>query len=367
MIKLNKFLIILGIFILISLFWARFHHSKNRLIIYLNKTYESLDVAEDVCRIDNEIYVVGWKYDINNQRSSALILKLNKNGDIIWNSTYTDINGAYGRGVSCNLNEVYFYGEASNMNTSYGFIIKFNKNGEIIWTKTFSDGFIKDLSNINTEIYFLFSSYKENENYLIKLNNDGKQLFKRNLGFTANSLVIKYDKIYIAGEKEYLGRILSFLTIYDLAGNKIWNKTINLKINNMAIDLCVGSKEIYILGSGTKGYSDFVFISKIDLNRNIIWNKVWKKDLYGNLRSISIYDDYLYLCGDIEDNVLITKLDEKGNRIWDFTYGKADREDFATRIFVDKGEIYVIGSTESFTIWPRRVSFLLCIKEKQRS
>lgn len=56
-------------------------------------------------------------------------------------------------------------------------------------------------------------------------------------------------------------------------------------------------------------------------------------DLYGDLRSVSIYDDYLYLCGGIEDNVLIIKLDEEGNRIWNFTYGKADRKDFTTRIF----------------------------------
>ncbi len=132
----------------------------------------------------------------------------------------------------------------------------------------------------------------------------------------------------------------------------------------MATDVCATQDGVYIIGTGTKGWV-LNFITKFDLDGNQLWDKVG-----GRFHGISFYQGYIYAVGSTGDeprafDAFIAQLDTEGNMIWNTTFGTPDREDYAHGVHADTEGVYVVGTTESDTLWPDRRGFLQIYKKEK--
>ncbi|KON29919.1 hypothetical protein AC482_05190 [miscellaneous Crenarchaeota group-15 archaeon DG-45] len=348
--------------VIATLAWHQAATTLAILTLGTQKTWNSFDLAEDVCSSVNGVYVVGWKFDRSRQETNACLAKFDREGNMIWNATWTDEQGAHGRGVGCSTNGVYVVGTARNAShIDYAYIIKFNDRGEQLWNRTWNrigDLTTRSVHAIDEAVYLI------GDGKLAKLDANGNQLWESTTN--GRALDVSSDRIYVAGStgKGATGGSDAFIAAFDLDGNQLWNTTRESIKGDVASGVCATPEGVYIIGTGTKGYTDLRFITKFDLDGNQLWDKSWKKSLGGTYLDICSYKGYIYTVGAMGNSptlfdALITQFDAEGNMIWNTTFGKPEREDYAAGVCVDVDGINVVGTTESFTLWADRMAFLL--------
>jgi len=334
-------------------------------VLVFNGTWGGFDVAEDVCVSVDGIYVAGWRFDSSRQESDACVAKFDRGGNMIWNATWTDEQGAHGRGVSCCSNGIYVIGTARKMYHAY--VIKFNDVGEQVWNKTWRP----DASYLGRSVYATGEAvYIIGDGKLEKLDADGNRLWERTV--SGRALDGSSDRIYIAGSTTdgATGGSDALLAAFDLGGNRLWNTTRESIKGDAAADVCATQDGVYIIGTGSKGW-DLRFITKFDLDGKQLWDRSWERSDGGTFLSICSHGGCIYAVGSVGDSprefgALIAQFDIDGNMIWNATFGKPEREDYAHGVCADAEGFYVVGTTESYTLWPRdRLAFLLIYRTEK--
>ena len=341
------------------MYWRQTVTTLAALTLSSQKIWEGFDVAEDVSSNVNGVYVVGWKFVRSRQTSEAVLAKYDREGNMIWNTTWMEEHGAHGRGISCSSDGIYVVGTLRNASyITYSYVMKFNDMGEQVWNKTWDTAREHSVYATDEAVYITGAGK------LAKLDAYGNQLWERTV--SGSALEVTSDRIYIAGStgKEATGGSDAFLAALDPEGNQIWNTTRESTRGDTATDVCVTQDGVYIIGTGTKGWN-FNFITKFDLDGNQLWDKVG-----GRFRGISFYQGYIYAVGSTGDepsafDAFIAQLDKEGNVIWNTTFGTPDREDNAHGVHADAEGVYVVGTTESDTLWPDRRGFLQIYKKEK--
>jgi len=355
------FLIIL-ITLFISFYVFHLNIKKSEQLYIL----EIFDVVEDICIESDDIYIVGWKFDMNYQKCISCLAKLDENGNIIWNVTWVDGDGSLARSISCDNNYIYVLSEIKNETYHYICFKKFDSKGELLLSRCWkheNNPFISDIKIIENDIYFILNGK------LIKINREGEIIWVRDLNGKAVNLDILFNRIYVAGftTKNATGGCDTILACFDFDGNLIWYTKRESVKGDMPIKVCATPSGIYLLVIGSKGWKLRTII-KFDLEGNQKWDKSSKTYI-----DIKYYNGYLYSAGAIKEDsssdllkldALISKLNLNGEIIWNKKFGESNREDYAHGVFVNEKGIFIVGTTESYGKYPERKGFLIIIKNK---
>ena len=166
----------------------------------------------------------------------------------------------------------------------------------------------------------------------------------------------------IAGTKWYLGGIFSrvFLIKTDEAGRELWLKTFG--IGNVNWGLCLDMTEdggFIVVGTTwakAEKRSD-IYLLRTDAEGNAIWSRTFGGKNREQGHSVKQTSDGGFIIagqtdsfGAGKDDVYLIKTDEKGNELWNKTYG-GPRADHAYSVQqTRKGGYIIAGKTNSFDL-----------------
>lgn len=263
------------------------------------------DYIMSVDNIDNNIIFVGEfrSVDIdgltNNGDSDAFMVKMDQNGNIIWQKSWGGSDSDYFMSVKVSISGDVFAGggfssddleEITHNGTGDSIIIKYNDNGEIIWQKSFggnsSDSLFALDVNDNGDVYATGYSYSTklrgtvNRNdcygFVLKYDKDGNFIYERTLGAgygtTFRDISIDYDGnvIVVGGANglEYdgitsLGNTDSYIVKYDSSGEMIFIKNWG-GLNNETFTVVKAKEDGSIFVAGNTSSSEIDGFSEID-------------------------------------------------------------------------------------------------------
>ena len=340
--------------------------------------------------------ISGNKTSTNYGYSDFWVVKIDASGNKIWEKSYGGLTEDSVTSLQQTSDGGYILGgysqsviSGNKTSTNYGsydyWVVKINTNGNKIWEKSFggsSDDYLRSLQQTSDGGYILggnsssgISGSKTNINYggvdcwVIKLDTNCNVMWQRSFGGSSddylNSLQQTSDGGYILGgysESKISGNKTStnygdfdyWIIKADASGNKIWEKSFGGSGDDCLSSLQQTSDGGYILGgnsssgiSGSKtstnyGYSDF-WVVKIDASGNKIWEKSYGGPNNDCMRSLKQTSDGGYILGGYSESKIsgnktstnygysdywIIKVDANGNKVWDQSYGGSSRDDF---------------------------------------
>ncbi|MBE0661769.1 MAG: T9SS type A sorting domain-containing protein [Bacteroidales bacterium] len=267
---------------------------------------------------DNYLYVAGTKFEPGVTGSEMLVMKLDFEGQILWNETLSG-TGIYANAKSICVDQsgyIYIAGDAWNASIDYC-VAKFDPNGNLVWDE-FLDGdvyhntdiaenvIVDDAGNVYITGYNQISSnltdivtvkydqngvfqwkhsygnpgYRDNNAYYLAITEAGDLLVG---GYSA------YEDPYPGTGKDYI------LLKYSPSGSLIWDARYDHHnfLNDHPFDFDLGpSGDVYICGITMKSCYpyNFVTIVKINPQGDVVWD-VWVPKLYGIPWEIEVIGD----------------------------------------------------------------------------
>lgn len=209
-------------FILFLIFWHIFFllnltvFSENREIIW-QKTYGGIKAdnsAEIIYSRENYLLVVGETNSWGAGNSDAWIIKLDQEGNIIWDRTYGDKanDGAYSI-VETEDNGYLICGYTwSKDRKDDGWIFKIDRNGKMIWEQTYGDITSDRLTSVirSKDQGYITVGFADRDScplcreqgyvWIINLNEEGQKIWERKFGGSTYDManqVIQSPEAYI--------------------------------------------------------------------------------------------------------------------------------------------------------------------------
>ncbi|MFN3195779.1 MAG: choice-of-anchor D domain-containing protein [Chlorobiota bacterium] len=270
------------------------------------------------------------------------VLKLDSEGEIEWTKEYGGSDEDYLTRAIETLDGSYLLGGesksddgdlSSNVDDRDSWLIKINKNGDIIWSKsygkqqydgirtlinTFDGGYIISI-NMFSEDYDIDGFYGNDDALVIKIDSYGEIEWSKIYGGTSkdylNSIILTEDNYYIlAGYSTSINGLVNgksegngWLLKINHNGDVIWSKTYDISISGVFEQ---ESGELIIVGKNT-----------MELNNYYIYNLNSNGDLISKYKSFNGGTDRDYLYSPIEtsnNNYVLcgfTATDDFGNPI----------------------------------------------------
>jgi hypothetical protein len=284
------------------------------------------------------------------------VSKHNSSGQIQWAVRYGDTDQEYGTGIAAdNSGNVYVIGNSQNevtfenttltangKNEGIAFLLKLNSSGEFQWAKKLNelyDGGASDIvidKNNNIFITGNLSDYNQDGNgngfYLAKYNTSGIQAWYNSYGFgfyIKQAFGIATDNL---GNLFISGRYMQTMTL----GSTTMKASATLDMDG--------------------------FISKLDVNGNVIWAKQLTSPGQGQdeLRSIAVdVENNIYTIGKVDSTAIvgnisiplldkksktvIIKYDQNGNPLWAKTSNIGQQYNQQKILTGNDGNIYFAG------------------------
>ncbi len=227
----------------------------------------------------------GQKTDASRGSLDIWVLKIDKNGNKIWDKTFGgNDRDEYPTSLSTTKDGNFVFGcgslsEASGEKTSglRGvkttvnkdiWVVKFNTEGSKVWDKSFggsgldeifdilelTDGSIFLGGNSQSDIGFdkTVENYGDYDFWLIKIDANGNKMWDKTFGGTRTDLLVSMDQnktgyVLLAGqsnsqtsgnkEDSLRGNFDFWLVYIDEKGNKVWDKNFGGKLNDAAFEL----------------------------------------------------------------------------------------------------------------------------------
>lgn len=257
-------------------------------------------------------------------------------------------------------------------NTTVGWALRLNSEGNAVWNKTFLEGFgIEIRCALNLTDGFLlvgnefFASGAIN-GYVARIDDLGNLLWRTILSSAETdklfSGIAVQDGFVVFGlaSSSLNGPSSALAVKLDLDGSELWNKTYG-QISESALRSSVLSEDGDYVAAGymDKGDSNYDFyLLKIAPNGNLIWNKT-----YGGAESRKAYSmtkapDGYVLVGEVNSpttstDAWVIKVDENGNTLWNQTVGGKEADSPAYVTSTEDGGYLVAGFTFSFEVGNR--------------
>jgi uncharacterized repeat protein (TIGR01451 family) len=330
---------------------------------YLKRTKQvqsSGTITKVIKNINDSTYVIG--YNNFSTRSGFNLAKLNKNLDTIWTKKY------YGSGLDV-LQDIISTDEN-------GYILVSASNSPISGNKTrdtLGSGFdiwvikVDSIGNILNQMvyggsaqeYLMLSIYNFTRNIqqgskILKSKTDGYFLFTNSESGTSG------NKIGGAADTSHLWS----LKINDTLGIVNQKSLTSSKFNETMFDAIISSDNNFLISSNLPPIAfdsgRRFSVKKIDTNFNILWEKIFYGENDNNQNIIETKDSGFVIatiCNSTyeavkrytsygREDILVTKIDKNGNKIWNKIYG-GNESDKAPCIYEWKNELIICCQSSS--------------------
>lgn len=282
-----------------------------------NRTFAEGRQARSVAvdSLDN-IVVTGFQF--NGFIDSFLTIKYDKNGNLLWNKTHGEEWQGEGVAVDSQNNVIivgYYY---PDMDVEQGWdikIVKLDSNGNEIWNRTYDDLQGEHAFDVAVDskdnILVTGNSYDGMTHNLIalKYDKDGKLLLNRtyNGGYEDEGRSVTVDSLDNVIATGFTSDITYryFLTIkYDKDGNELWTKTYRNGLQDEAHGVAVDSKDnILVTGWSFDGTTRYLTTIEYDKDGNQLWTTSYLgSPKYGSLVELRGYGVAI----DSVDNIILT-------------------------------------------------------------
>lgn len=253
-------------------------------------------------------------------------------------------------------------------NTTVGWALKLDRDGNLVWNKTFFEGFGTELRYaVNLTDGFLvvgneFLASGDVNGYVARIDNQGTLMWKTILGGE------KTDKLFSAiatpngfavfGLTESYGNTQSAAWAVKLSenGSVVWNKIYGESSDSVLRAGVLAQDGNYVAAgyTDTTGDNNYDFyLLKIQPDGTLVWNKT-----YGGAESEKAYSmtkaaDGYVLVGEIESSITSTdawvlKVDANGDAVWNKSVGGKQADSPAYITPAKDGGYLVAGFTFSF-------------------
>ncbi len=253
-------------------------------------------------------------------------------------------------------------------NTTVGWVLRLDSNGNAIWNKTFLEGSgteIRYAINLNDSFLLVGNEFLPTgavNGYVAKIDSQGNLLWKIVIGNDEVdklfSAIATQDGFVLLGSSSYDTNGDSHATVIkiDLQGNIIWNKIYGNATDTVARTGVLAPDGAYMVAGFTdprgEGNYDFLLL-KIDSAGNLIWNKTYGGTGTEEAHSMTKASDGYVIVGDTQSagtdiHALVIKVDFNGNVLWSKTIGGKNADSPAYVTSSSDGGYLVAGFTFSF-------------------
>ena len=316
----------------------------------------------------NKLIITGCAGNEND--SDLFLLCIDKDGKVVFSGTFGGKGEDIGKAI-VNISDEYLI---AGYTSSYGkggadaWLIKIDKNGNEIWNKTYGgDGYDMGMTLIECDdAYFIAgstTSYSKNagaDAWLIKIDKDGNEIWNKTYGgdgydgFRSGKVLNDEEIILVGTTSSYStkGDLDAWMVRIDEDGNEIWNKTYGEDRSDLFNDVVVENGKIIAVGHSEceeDRWSGLVVIT--DGNETHL-NRI-ESDRSTGLSSLVETNGFYYtvgyegVFGSGEDDLLLVKLDSNGNIVWKKLIG-GKFEDAGIWICKYNNQLYLVGYKDRY-------------------
>ncbi|MEM2046463.1 MAG: hypothetical protein QXZ06_01130 [Candidatus Jordarchaeales archaeon] len=213
---------------------------------------ESKDYAWGVA-VDSQgnIIVAGGTESFGAGGSDVWVLKLDPNGEPIWQKTYGGVNDDYASGVTVDAQGSIIVAGGTNSSGAGGWnvwVLKLNSSGDTIWQKTYGeaetdvayDVTVNAQGNIIVSGYTYSFGAKEKDIWVLKLDPNGEPIWQKTYGGAyedcAMGVAADNEGIIVAGFTSSFGAGLRDLWVLRISSNgEIYNSISEFTIKNTSV------------------------------------------------------------------------------------------------------------------------------------
>jgi len=318
--------------------------------------------------VENGYLLLGSSSSFTQGKMAGWVLRIDQNGNVLWNITFLEGIGTefrYAVGLADGfllIGNVFLSSGAVN-----GLIAKMDTQGNIVWNVTVGGEKVDRLfSAVAANDDFLavgftnsFADKNGSDVWAVKINSGGSVIWSKTYGWSRDdageAITCTPDDCYmIAGYTNSIGGgNYDFLLLkIDSSGNMLWYRTYGGSQSNMA-DAIASVPGGYIVAGNTFSFGandSKAWILKVDLNGNLIWDKMIGGSIYDMPTSIivSAYGGYViggwttsYGAG--ERDFWIFQLDGNGNLQWSRTVRQNGYTEAYSAIELGQNEYLMAG------------------------
>ena len=284
---------------------------------------EGGDVGYSVQQTSDGGYIVAGETSSFGVGWDAWLLRLDANGNIIWQKTYggTEYDSVYSIQVTADGGYIAVGRTLSFVHGYLSWIFKLDANGDVVWQKAFGGHGVNSAASVQQT-------------------SDGGYIMAGTTGEAG------------AGDTD------GWLVKLDTSGNVMWEKTYGVSVSDATNSVKPTADGGYIVAGFTNGFSlpakSDAWLLKLDGGGSISWQKAYTGTGSQNAFAVEPTGDGGYVLAGTTNptgsniDALVVKVDASGNIIWQRAFGGAD-VDYAYDVkpTTDGGYI-VAGYTRSF-------------------
>jgi len=324
---------------------------------------------------DGGYLIVGATESFGNGGSDVYVVKVDKNGELLWGKTYGGLGDDYGYFViRANTGDFIVVGSSTSRGKGKEdvYLLKIDRDGNKVFEKYYG-GVSSDVGYCVRELRdgtFVIVGRTESfgagasDVYLLRVDAHGNLLWSKTYGGNADEdgyYILKTgdNNLLIVGYTESFGK--GWGDVYVLKvnplGKLIWAQTAGGSRSDWGYSAVEALDGGYVVTGWSTSFSpsgEDVYVVKFDRSGKIVWERSWGGEDDENSYSICRTNDGYLIAGWTLSygsggrDIYLLKIDENGDLLWDMTLGKQNYDvAFAVKEFGKAGYI-LIGWTESY-------------------
>jgi hypothetical protein len=314
--------------------------------------------------------VAGSSTSLEQDRTVAWVLKLDTDGNMLWNQTFSEGVGSEFRSVLSLEDGLLLVGNVFQPSEDIdGYVVRTDAEGKLLWNITLGGEEIDKLfSVVKTQDGFMlagltYSFGNGSQVWVVKTDANGNVAWNKTYGGAGEDagraiastednhyVVVGYTNSMGNGDYDFL------LLKIDASGNLVWSKTYGGTQSDKAYAVmgttggCVAVGDTRSKGAGDND----AWIVKVDLDGDLIWDKTVGGEGFDmpNCATVSNYGGYLaggftFSFGNGERDFWLFKIDDQGNVPWSCTVGRSEYEEAYAALETAENEFVMAGWTNS--------------------
>jgi uncharacterized delta-60 repeat protein len=338
----------------------------------------SKDKAYSVISLkDGGVLIGGYSKSYGRGRGDMLIIKMDKNGKILYRSSYGGKKKDHAKALTA-TSDGYFMAVGGSKSFSKNndedvYVVKFDKDGKRVWQKTYGgDREDSGLSIVATNGGgALITGYTESygkgykDVYIIYIDKDGKEIWSKAIGGKdddqGNAITLSADGgFYVAGQtRSYGSRLFDFYLLkFDGNGKFLYDVVYGEQNDDILKAITPTQDGGCVVAGSTKSFGskyEDIDIIKYDKKGKQIWHKIFgfKSKEWANAITRMPNGGFLVAgttksFGFGANDFYLIELNSKGSSIWANVYGGENKDMAHSVTRTTDGRYIVVGETESY-------------------